>query len=85
MLGEEQHMTTQIVRGTNQQIADAVARMPERIVEAILLLDDSSGPLAGAVSDADFEKLTAEMEILTVSVGNVDYSRESIYSRLEGE
>ncbi len=78
-------MTTQIVRGTNQQIADAVARMPERVVEAILLLDDSAAPAAHGMSDADFEKLTAEMESLTVSVGNVDYSRESIYSRLEGE
>jgi hypothetical protein len=77
-------MTTYIVRGTNEQIAQAIAATREPILQAILILDDSSQP-ATVLTDDQFEQLLADMDANAVSVGNADYSRQSIYSRLEDE
>ena len=80
-------MRTEIVQGSKEVIADRLSHIRGNIVEAIFFVDDSgNGHAAGRdLSDADFEALLREMDAHTVSVGNVDYSRESIYRRMEGE
>jgi hypothetical protein len=71
-------MTTQIIRGTKEQIAQALAHTQGRVVEAILFVeDDTTATGVAPLSESEFEKL--------VSVRGADYSRESIYSRREGE
>jgi hypothetical protein len=77
-------MTTQILRGSNRQIAKTVAGMRERVLEAILLVDDPPQQ-PEALSDAEFERLMEEMDAHSVAVGNANFSRESIYMRHEGE
>lgn len=74
-------MKVEIVRGTKQQIAEAVARIPGEVREAVVFVEEPSD-LARESSEED---IFAEMEPFTVKVGGADYSRESLYTRLEGE
>lgn len=74
-------MKVEIVRGTKQQIAEAVARIPGEVREAVVFVEEPSD-LAPEASEED---IFAEMEPFTVKVGDADYSRESLYTRLEGE
>ena len=78
-------MTTQVIRGSKTQIVQAINDAPGDIVEAILFLDEAAREQRPNLTDEQFEQLLAEMESQAVSVGHADYSRESIYSREEGE
>ena len=77
-------MKTQILTGSKAEIADALARIDGVIREVIVIVEeeaDSIPPLTETVED-----MFAEMEPYMVNdVGDVDYSRESIYTRMEGE
>jgi hypothetical protein len=72
-------MKVQVLRGTKTQIAERVVRIPGEVREAVVFVEEP------ADRDLSGEDIFAEMEPFTVSVGGADYSREAIYSRMEGE
>jgi hypothetical protein len=74
-------MRVQVLKGSKQQIAQSVAEIPGEVREAMVFVEDSvdTGPAAAG------EDIFAEMEPFTVQAGDVDYSRDSLYSRQEGE
>jgi hypothetical protein len=79
-------MRAEVVQGTRQQIADRLTRIDGNVVEAIFFVDEASnGKTAPPLTDDQFEQLLREMKAQTVSVGRADYSRQSIYSPMEGE
>jgi hypothetical protein len=77
-------MTVRILTGSKEEIAQKVANLPGEVREVIAFVEE---PVAESMqplppSDEDFFK---EMEPYMVEVGDVDYSREAIYSRMPGE
>jgi hypothetical protein len=74
-------MKARVVKGSKQEIAETVARIPGEVREAIVFVEEPSDQ-APAPSGED---IFAEMEPFTVHVGSADYSREAIYTRVEGE
>jgi hypothetical protein len=85
-------MKTHVLRGSKQEIVDGIARLDGEIREAIVYVEEPADatavptpPPAGKV-DETVEDMFAEMEPYMVkSDGEVDYSREAIYTRMEGE
>lgn len=76
-------MTARILTGTKQEIADAIARMTGEVREVVVYVDDQPAGAEPVSPDVD---IFAEMEPYMVQAeGSVDYSRESIYTRQEGE
>ncbi len=74
-------MSPQILRGSKQEIADTIAKFPGEVREAIIFVETSSDS-----SQNTDEDIFAEMEPFMVRAGGaVDYSREAIYSRSDGE
>jgi hypothetical protein len=73
-------MSAQILTGSKREIAESVARIPGEVREAIIFIEEPSD-----APPATVEKLFAEMEPYMVHVGNADYSREALYTRMEGE
>ena len=74
-------MKARVLTGSKQEIADTVLRLPGEVREAIVFLEEPSGTDEKAFS----EDIFAEMEPFSVRAGGADYSRESLYSRTEGE
>lgn len=74
-------MKAQVLRGTKEQIAEAVVRIGGEVREAIVFIDEPSA----LNEDLSGDDMFAEMESFTVQVGGADCSREAIYSRMEGE
>jgi len=74
-------MKAQILRGSKQQIAETVARTSGEVREAIIFVEEPSD----LTQDQSGEDIFAEMEPFMVKVGGVDYSRETLYTRREGE
>jgi hypothetical protein len=74
-------MKTQVLTGSKSEIAEKVARMVGRIHEVIVFVDEPSN----STSEQFAEDIFAEMEPFTVKVGCADDSRESLYTRMEGE
>ena len=74
-------MKAQVLRGSKQEIAEHVTRISGEVREAIVFIDESSD----AAAQAPGQDIFAEMEPFTVKTGGADYSREALYSRLEGE
>ena len=66
-------MKTQILRGSKEQIAEAVIRIGGEVREAIVFVEE---PL-DLTEDLGGQDVLAEMEPLMVKGDNVDYSRES--------
>lgn len=73
-------MSAQILRGSKQEIAESVARMPGEVREAIVFIEEPSG-----VTEGSPQELFASMEPFVVHAGGADYSREALYSRMEDE
>ncbi len=73
-------MSPQVLRGSKQEIAEQIAQIPGEVREVIVFLEEPSEGLGSAGDD-----VFAEMEPFTVRTGCADYSRESLYSRMEGE
>jgi hypothetical protein len=71
-------MTVQVLKGSKQEIVERVTRLSGEIREAIVFIEEPSGTIPN-------EDIFTEMDTFTVRVGNADYSRESLYSRVEGE
>jgi hypothetical protein len=74
-------MKAHVLTGSKSEIAETVVRMDGVIREVIVFVEEPSD-LAPVPSVEDF---FAEMEPFTVKVGGVDDSRESLYTRMEGE
>ncbi|MBM4028342.1 MAG: hypothetical protein FJ280_23555 [Planctomycetes bacterium] len=74
-------MKAQVLKGTKQEIAEAIVRIDGEIREAIVLVEDAPRPSEYQPG----EDIFAEMEPFTVRAGDVDDSREAIYTRQEGE
>ena len=74
-------MQTHVLRGTKQEIADNLVRIPGEVREAIVFVDEpaAAGPLPGA------EDIFAEMRPYMVDAQELDDSRTAIYTRTEGE
>ena len=74
-------MKTQFLTGSKQQIAESVARMSGEVLEAIVFFDDPADRPENLSATDVFD----EMEPFTVKVGGADYSRDTLYNRLEDE
>ena len=73
-------MNAQVLRGSKQEIAESVTRIRGEVREAIVFVEDESD-----ASVDPGEDIFAEMEPFTVKVGDADYSREAIYTPMDGE
>ena len=73
-------MRAHVLRGTKQQIAENLARMPGEIREAIVFVEEP-GPAETRMSDR--EDIFAEMHPYMVDVEDLDDSREAVYTRGE--
>jgi hypothetical protein len=58
-----------------------------RVIRAIFVIEDTTERTGSSTHDADneVEGLLAEMDAHAVHAGDMDDSREAIYTRLEGE
>ena len=75
-------MIAHILRGSKQEIAEAVVRIAGEVREAIVLVEEPADQVPPPAPGVD---PWAEMEPYMVNVGNADDSREAIYTRMEGE
>jgi hypothetical protein len=73
-------MNVQVLRGSKQEIAEGVARIPGEVREAIVFIE---GPADAPPRPG--EDIFAEMDPFVANAGGADYSRDTLYSRLEGE
>lgn len=73
-------MRTRILTGSKAEIAAAVAQIDGEILEVIAVIDEPSN----SSSQPPTEDIFADMEPFTVNAGGVDYSRQALYTRLEG-
>lgn len=74
-------MKAHVLTGSKQEIAEAIARMAGDVREAIVFVEE---PVDSHPAPTE-EDIFAEMDPYTVQVGEFDDSRESIYTRQEGE
>jgi hypothetical protein len=75
-------MSAHVLRGTKQEIADDLVRIPGDVREAIVFVEE---PALGAAPMSSAEDLFAEMRAFMVEAEDVDDSRHAIYTPLEGE
>jgi hypothetical protein len=76
-------MKTHVLTGSKAEIAASLARIEGPIREVIVLVEEPSDVVQPPRPGED---IFAEMDQYTVQVGgDVDYSREAIYSRPENE
>jgi hypothetical protein len=74
-------MKAQVVRGSKEEIAETIVRISGKVREAIVFIEEPSDVTTGLSG----EDIFAEVEPFTVRADNVDYLRESLYIRMEGE
>ncbi len=77
-------MNARVLKGSKQEIAQQVAELEGDVREAIVFIEQPPGA-STQPAPATAEEPFKEMEPYMVQVGNVDYSREAIYSRMRGE
>lgn len=75
-------MKTHVLRGSKQEIAERLVRISGEVREAIVFEEE---PAPSDVALAANEDVFAEMGPFMVDANNVDDSRESVYTRMEGE
>ena len=75
-------MQAHVLRGTKQQIAENLARMPGEVREAIVFVEE---PAPTDVRMSGSEDIFVEMRPYMVDVEGLDDSREAVYTRGEGE
>lgn len=74
-------MKAHVLTGSKSEIAETVVRLEGRIHEVIVFVEEPSD----SIPEPSDEDIFAEMEAFTVKAGGVDYSRQSLYTRMEGE
>ena len=74
-------MKAHVLTGSKSEIAESVVRIDGEIRQVIVLVEEpaDSGP------SRSNEDIFAEMEPFTVNVGGADDSRQSLYTRMDGE
>ncbi len=77
-------MNPVILKGTKQEIVDSLVNMPAEVNEAIVFVAEPQLP-GSPVSLATNEDIFAEMLPYMVEVGDMDDSRNAIYTRQAGE
>ncbi|MBX9792462.1 MAG: hypothetical protein K2Y37_26475 [Pirellulales bacterium] len=75
-------MKTHILRGSKQEIAENLSRIPGEVREAIVFVDE---PTPAAAPTQEVEDIFAEMRPFMVEVQDADDSRAAIYSPADGE
>jgi len=75
-------MTARVLQGSKQEIAEKLMQIPGDIREVIVVVEEL---LPAPDPPAPGEDIFAEMEPYMVHVGDADWSREAIYTRMEGE
>ena len=75
-------MQAHVLRGTKQQIAENLARMPGEVREAIVFVEE---PAPAVARMPDQEDIFAEMRPHMVDVEGLDDSREAVYTRGQSE
>lgn len=75
-------MQAHVLRGTKQQIAEDLARMPGEIREAIVFVEEPA-PMEARMPDR--EDIFAEMLSYMVDVQDLGDTREAVYTRGHGE
>ena len=73
-------MSVQVLRGSKQEIADKLVRLPGDVREAIIFVEE---PATAALPGA--EDIFAEMRPYMVDAHDLDDSRQAIYERMDGE
>ena len=74
-------MKTQVLTGSKTEIAEKFARMVGPIHEVIVFVEEPSNSTPALSA----EDIFAEMEPFTVKTVGADYSRQSLYTRMDGE
>jgi hypothetical protein len=74
-------MKTHVFRGSKQEIAESLVRLSGDVREAIVFEEEP----VPAAAPHETEDIFAEMGPFMVDVQDVDDSRESVYTRAEGE
>jgi hypothetical protein len=77
-------MKTHILKGSKQEIAESLARIPGEVREAIVFAEEPAPAIPEAPSP-DVNDIFAEMRPFMVDVPDLDDSREAMYTRMEGE
>jgi hypothetical protein len=77
-------MTTHVLKGSKQEIADHLVRIIGEVREAIVFVDEPAPNGTGTVG-CDMADIFAEMHPHMVDVPDIDDSREAIYSRAQSE
>jgi hypothetical protein len=78
-------MTTHVLRGSKQEIAERLVRINGEVREAIVFEEETQAP-AGEPVVGDAEDIFAEMQpYIATDHADVDDSREAIHTRLERE
>jgi len=77
-------MTARVITGSKQEIAAKVAGLEGDVREAIVFIEEPMRSSTQGVPET-VEEMFKEMEPYTVKVGDVNDSREAIYTRMEGE
>jgi hypothetical protein len=75
-------MTTRIITGSKREIADRIVEIEGDVREVVVFIDEPSVDRSAASTAADGSgDIFAEMDAHAVQAGGqVDYSRESIYT-----
>jgi hypothetical protein len=74
-------MKTQVLTGSKTEIAEAVVRIAGQVHEVIAFIEEPSD----SAPQPPAEDIFAEMEPYMVKAGGADYSRHTLYTRMEGE
>jgi hypothetical protein len=77
-------MKTHVLKGSKQEIAENLVRISGEVREAIVFVEETT-PATPGIQMIDACDIFAEMLPYMVDVQEVDDSRETIYSRMEGE
>jgi hypothetical protein len=77
-------MTARVLTGSKEEIARQLTNLKGEVRQAIVLIEDSP-PASTEPVPATVEELFKEMEPYMADAGDVDYSREGIYTRKPGE
>jgi len=77
-------MKTHVLRGSKQEIAENLVRMPGVVREAIVFVEEPA-PAALEGQPPEAQDMFAEMRPFMVDAPGLDDSGEAINSRMEGE
>jgi len=77
-------MTVRVLTGSKEEIAQKLANLPGEVREVIAFVEEPISQSIQPVPET-VEEFFKEMEPYMVDVGDVDDSREGIYSRKPGE